>query len=102
MKNDHEALVESILEQVKTYVGVDRLRRVLVGLTAELNEVTLIISPQDSSLEGQLEIMDRLSEVEQMFADECVIEVRLENYYSQSFETQQTSAATPVAKFAYA
>ena len=77
-----------------------RLRRVLVGIVPEYNEVTLVISPADSSLEGQLEILARLEEVEQMFADECVIEVRLEDFYSKSFEAQATRATAPVVQFA--
>lgn len=83
--NEHEIIAHSMIEHIKAYVGVERLQKVTVSYTPSMHETTVVVCPWDPSFDSQLHILDRLAEVESLFADETIFTVRFESADSPQF-----------------
>lgn len=80
-----QALVTSIGEHVLSYVGKDAITKLVVTMSISTHDVEVVLSPRDVSTDGQLKVLGKLSEVEDVFAEEVAMTIRLESPDSTAF-----------------
>lgn len=85
-----QALVTSIGEQILAYVGKDSIAKLVVTMSTATNEVEVVMNPRDSSMESQLRIMGIVANIEDMFADDVAMTVRLETADSAAFNISRS------------
>lgn len=82
--DDFQALITALLEQVKSYVGIDHLSRVVVESRKESGLATVYIVLRDESWAEQERAIDKMLEVQALYLDDIGVE-----YYFRDAEPAQ-------------
>ncbi|WP_431862876.1 hypothetical protein [Micrococcus terreus] len=87
----NQALVTSIGESILAYLGKDSFQKLAVVYSLATDEVSVVMTPRDRSLDNQLRILGKMQEVEQLFIDEVPMSVRFESDESSVFASASSN-----------
>lgn len=84
--DDNEILVTCIGESTLLYLGRDNITRLSVELLPGIGEAHILVAPKAEDVESHLRMLDKFAEVEDMYADEVSMTIRLVPRTSPEFE----------------